>query len=888
MRIFALLNVKNISSEKIMKSLKLKLCLIAALAAILFASLGAFVSLNAFAERNVTITRASAFNAAGNAQVWAHKVEKATEPGADDIEDNWFYSMFVFTADDDAINYRRNLAYKWFYNSADCDDYKINTPVDGGNGKWSIGGEDTDIDYDPSVTPEVDPATGNWKIGETVTDIKAVTEENAAPATGYFRMKMGFEELNFEKFTVTFETQQYNMTEDKKTVNYIIFIPGTSAAGTADKVYAVITSDKELAEKNAADIPTSGLTAIKYDNIVISMSEEGGLANGEFSVKVYSEDENLAGAPTVMQEGKFENVGRMYAEYSTSSTTPVTPISFKAKLPEGATSRVRMPLYELNGQSFILNRTSDGAARDTNVKITKETIDDTEYYSGGQINDDVPPVLCLTSGLTFVKKGGELNLSVKAIDVIVASPTVVTGYFILSDAQAKDTSFNPENPTDKALFRTVTSDMDQYVIPHGDSYLPVAVTDYEEDFFKDLTPCAAVKVYVKLTDTSSTGGQSAYVMMDWFVEDAYKIHVNNHDYIAVAEDKKGASYKYEDTSADWTQLVKAYQKKVDEAAADLRAGADDFYLPSFESLVSDNADSYKDMSYSIYYMADGSWSQNTNRSFNQLYIDLTAAGEYKFTVYAQDSASNKMWYHDADKDEDVEFSVDEIQTMYADEDDEGLRDKLPWFIFSAGVADISVKDPGEQDTAYVGQTYTADSFEIEGVSTTAVYTLYRFENDIYFADHGKYLSYEQFMQDKEQLFEDYDYLTRIPALSELDSGSDEYEQFSKYEWNSSSRSFVPQDGTSFYLIRCKVTSSLQGDRSVSAFMGISASATPAAIKGEDTWLQDNMASIILLTIAGAAVIGIVLLLVIKPKNKGDIDVQYAEEVSAKSSKKKNK
>ena len=99
---------------------------------------------------------------------------------------------------------------------------------------------------------------------------------------------------------------------------------------------------------------------------------------------------------------------------------------------------------------------------------------------------------------------------------------------------------------------------------------------------------------------------------------------------------------------------------------------------------------------------------------------------------------------------------------------------------------------------------------------------------------------------------------------------------------------MPQDGNSFYLIRCKVTSSLQGDRSVSAFMGISASATPAAIKGEDTWLQDNMASIILLTIAGAAVIGIVLLLVIKPKNKGDIDVQYAEEVSAKSSKKKNK
>ena len=54
-------------------------------------------------------------------------------------------------------------------------------------------------------------------------------------------------------------------------------------------------------------------------------------------------------------------------------------------------------------------------------------------------------------------------------------------------------------------------------------------------------------------------------------------------------------------------------------------------------------------------------------------------------------------------------------------------------------------------------------------------------------------------------------------------------------------------------------------------MTIAAATKVAPLKGEDTWVQDNVTSIILLCIAGASLIGIILLLVIKPKNKGDID-----------------
>jgi len=60
-------------------------------------------------------------------------------------------------------------------------------------------------------------------------------------------------------------------------------------------------------------------------------------------------------------------------------------------------------------------------------------------------------------------------------------------------------------------------------------------------------------------------------------------------------------------------------------------------------------------------------------------------------------------------------------------------------------------------------------------------------------------------------------------------------------------------------------------------MGIAAAPKVRDLAGEDTWVQDNMTSVILLCIAGASLIGIVLLLVIKPKDKGDVDEGFETE-----------
>lgn len=886
-----------------MKSVKIKSILIVALATVMLLSVGAFFGIvNSKADRAVSVGASNVFSTSGGAQIWAHRIEHKIQEGGEEKDDPYYYTMFTFGEDGDAVNYRRNLAYRWFYDASDDDDYLSNFPREGEEGTWVIRREDTGIAYDPSVTPVVGE-NGTWVIGDKDTGIKEIPDVAPEAAEGYLGMEIGFEEVNFDKFVITFEAQQYRMTKDEKTSNYIVFLP---APGEDGKLCCVITSDKKVAEGKAEDITVpGGALAFNPDHIKIALS---GGDDGVYGVKVYNAGD--ADSEDKIQTGSFENVGGTYARNVSSTTKPVVPLSFKADMPEpeeGAeTGRARMALYELNRQSFVLNRDAYGK---TNSFQSVEEVDDGDgkkHYTGGQVNDLTPPVLCLDTDFRHIVEGAEIN-SYTPIDVLGQYPSTETGYFILTKEQAEDPDFNPEDYTTEKLYRKVKAEDDQYITPHANHYVPSAA-DYEgKNFGEDYVPCAAIKIYFKFTDTTSTGGQSQYIFLDWYVDEQYKLTINGHDYIAVSSDKTGAHYTRDvigadgskSVSADWADVVAGYQKKVDEAAEELLVGAEDFYLPSAETLIADNSTSYSDMTFSIYYMVNGEKSSATGKDANKLSIPLSKAGDYKFTIYAQDAASNQMWYlkqiesgENAGQYEAVKFSASEIWTIY---DDEDLRDKLPWFTFKAGVSEITVEEPEEQETAYVGQSFTADACDIKGVSYKAEYSLYRFNSDLYAAEHdGRVLSYEEFMAQKAELFEDKDngrkYFTNITEFSKLEEGSEEYEQFAKYNWNSSSRSFIPQDGNAFYLIKCEVRSEqFPAKEHIKAYMGIAASVTPEPLKGEDTWLKDNMVSIILLTIAGVAFIGIILLLVIKPKEKGDIDVQFEQEAakSAESGKGKN-
>ena len=171
-----------------MKLTKRRLSIIT-LAAVCLLSLAVFFGIFTFrtaeAAGTVTVSGTNVFNASDDA-----KVAGAAVGEGDDAK---YYSTFTLSSDDAVISYRRNVAYNWF---------------------------------EQVTTGEGDDAVTNV-------------------VNGQFSLEIGFKNTAFEKFVITFESQQYNKTKDGKTKNYVMFFPAS-----AGKVYAVITSDEEAELKD--------------------------------------------------------------------------------------------------------------------------------------------------------------------------------------------------------------------------------------------------------------------------------------------------------------------------------------------------------------------------------------------------------------------------------------------------------------------------------------------------------------------------------------------------------------------------------------------------------------------------------------------------------------
>ena len=333
----------------------------------------------------------------------------------------------------------------------------------------------------------------------------------------------------------------------------------------------------------------------------------------------------------------------------------------------------------------------------------------------------------------------------------------------------------------------------------------------------------------------------------------------------------------------------------------MKAGSKNyFYLPSVEGLLSDNVTGYSDLTFSIFYTTDGkSFQSNTGKSASNLSINLTKRGTYIYTVLVTDAAGNGMYYIEKDSNgntviEDgkpklVQIDATSSNTQSMFEDKEDLYRYLPWFTFDVKSSELSIEDPEEQDTAYVGAEYNVEAFDINGGSYNTKYTLYRFMGEKFYAANGYAMTYDEFMKNKNTLKAEHrDWFETIKPLSSMNEEDEDYEIYSLYAWDDSSLKFTPQDANSFYLIECVVTSSENTGLKETAYMGISSSAKANSLKGENTWFKDNLTSVILLSIAGASLIGIILLLVIKPKNKEDIDEVYEKSFARSKKSKKSK
>ncbi|MDE6075647.1 MAG: hypothetical protein K2G26_04340, partial [Clostridia bacterium] len=423
-----------------------------------------------------------------------------------------------------------------------------------------------------------------------------------------------------------------------------------------------------------------------------------------------------------------------------------------------------------------------------------------------------------------------------------------------------------------------------------------------------------VKLYYEISDVSGSNAQKDVVFVDWYAKDDALVNIYEEkntegvsNFLKLIDDKPGVTFAGENDKnvEDYENSIKAfeqaYQQKIDEAIAQLEdgklyAGGGKFYLPAIEYDFIDDYFNYGDYKYSLYYKGKTTGS-NTSLEPNQLAIDLSDADvTYKFKIFVTDSFGNPMRYP---TDDNGEIVWKEITTN--DVWDEDFETLLPSFTFDVAYKEATAEDPENLSLAYVDTTYNGVSFTIKGVSDTytSQYKLYVFDRGAFYTDTGITIAYNEFKEVMGKLFanefEHNDtklentrkYFTTVKAASELLETDDNYEDFKALNWNATSISFTPQSVEDFYVVELTLTdkrSQLQSKN----YATVAASVQTTPLKGESDWVENNVTSIVLLSVAGVCLVALILLLIIKPKDKGDIDAVYSEVEEKSGSKKKNK
>ncbi|MGN1104321.1 MAG: hypothetical protein ACI4QI_05535, partial [Candidatus Coproplasma sp.] len=703
-------------------------------------------------------------------------------------------------------------------------------------------------------------------------------------------------------FVIRFQSQQYVLTEDKISENYLVFTP----AEEEDKLNLSVV---QKLEDDTVLTPVAQYAKDEHIKIVF-----GEFNDGEYPL--------IINGDTV---ASFKNVYEPFATYVSSGDTAVTPLTFSATFAEGQQDNTAdMVLYDINGQSFELTSTKE----DGNGNIYYETT----------ITDNAAPVMCFTQTPSYLIDGDAIGFNYKVIDVIGTSTRATAYYYVLSGDQYADADFDYDkydysgegDNADDNPFIEITSASSIRIIRDENTFIPSSML--EDNVF------GLVKIYYKIADRSGSNAVSDYIFVDWYAKDEAVVDIADVKGSGVSskflklidesDHKPGLTYAQEsnltatETTAEETdpvlyaykqsvkQFQEAYQKKIDEAIAALEdgklyAGTDSkFYLPSFDNLTDeagnpitfDLADTddylYKgDYKYSIYYMAKTS-SSSTSLASNALAISLSEADvNYRFTIFITDSFGNDMRYPTK---VDGEIVWESISTN--DVWNEDFAELLPFFEFHVSYKEATATPPETLSIAYVNTSYSGVSFSIKGVSGTytASYNLYVVDRDgLNDALGGDALTYESFKDKVGELFDNPEYrkyFTTVKPVSNLLETDENYEMFKDLNWNATSVSFTPRSVEDFYVVRLTLEDN-NSKQTEYQYAVVSASVETTSLKGESDWVEKNLVSIILFSVAGVFLIALVVLLIVKPKDKVDIDQVYAEEVEkekGKKSKKKNK
>ncbi len=760
------------------------------------------------------------------------------------------YTLFKI-GKEETISYRQNLAYKWIRNTKDSEGNYLNVP-----------------------------------------------EEK------HFSIKLKFPSLSFKNFYIRFESQQYTLTKDGKSTNYLVF----TADGENVKIGVSTTAEKDGDKiTEITEVKEIG-TAAKDGEILIELDE---YSQGDYAIKLNGEN----------TEGAFKNVNEDYASYVASGDSAVTPITFGAIFDEDdQVAEAEMVLMDISGQSFEMHKDGD-------------------VY---KIKDTAAPVLCFSQTPAYLEYGKSIGFQYSVIDVLANvsgnSSRATAYYYVLTGEQVADNDFEydridyePKKTDDEQTgegeegesgegegegettkqptspFKKITTASSDRIYSDKNTFVP---SDYLKSDVMGL-----VKIYYELSDYATASmANTDVVFVDWYLDNAVLEDVTKYNsqktdgtkFLKLIKGKEGATYaRYNDVEDEepleaYKQSVidfqTAYQDKIDaaiEALEDgkLYAGGNKFYLPAIEYDFLDGYLNATDLKYSLYYRGANSGS-HTLLSYNKLAIDLNDADvTYRFTIYVTDAFNNPMRYPTNEKDEYGRVVWKEITS--GDVWDEDFAELLPYFEFEVSYKEATAEPPENLSISYVKSNYSGVSFKITGVSGTYTsnYKLYVFDRNAYYKDTQEVLDYDTFVSKTKEIFDNPDtrrYFTTVKPVKDLLESDENYELFKALNWNASSVTFTPQSVEDFYVLELQLTDnrSLKSD---AYYATVASSVQANSLKGEsESWIENNKTSVILFVVAGVCLVALIVLLVIKPKDKGDIDAVYSEVESKDKSKNKNK
>lgn len=330
----------------------------------------------------------------------------------------------------------------------------------------------------------------------------------------------------------------------------------------------------------------------------------------------------------------------------------------------------------------------------------------------------------------------------------------------------------------------------------------------------------------------------------------FGVGVDGEIYETIAVEVKPFDFKEEKSEANAPKLIydeialasfkNALQEKVtveknDGTTSSVHLGTQ-LELPSFEDLVYDNFASYASLKKTVHYFTNTKHADSTNMKFT-----LDTVGIYKFFVTFSDGVN----------------SMDE-KDFYEEKEDGSVvtNDKYVFEFEIQDNATIKVERAKAQADGYKGIKHVASRFTIDASGCTTTYVLYYNANENAPEDDKNWIL--------------------VPRVADLKE--DEYnEKYGSSDYDYKEAKTVAYDGkltfvptrTGAYKIVCTATSDLSS-RTSSDYTIIKV-IDPETVEAPSTWLQDNVWSVVFLSVGTLCLIGIIVLLCIKPKEEADND-----------------